>query len=142
LLELKGTETVLEVGTGSGYHAAVLGRLAAQVISIELIPALARQAEQNLVRAGQGGNIQILQADGSQGCPEAAPYGGISVAAGAPAVPEALIAQLDDPGRLAIPVGTRADQSLRVIVRAHGHVEERIAALCRFVPLRGEGGWQ
>jgi len=142
LLELTGTETVLDVGGGSGYHAAVLGQLAARVISIEIIPALARQAEQNLLRTGFGGNITVICGDGSQGWPEAAPYTGISVAAAAPDIPEALLAQLGDPGRLVIPVGDRRDQELRVIVKSGGAVSERVATLCRFVPLRGDGGWQ
>ena len=90
LLELTGAETVLDVGGGSGYHAAVLGQLAARVISIEIIPALARQAEQNLWRTALGGNITVVCGDGSQGWPEAAPYAGISVAAAAPDIPEPL----------------------------------------------------
>jgi protein-L-isoaspartate(D-aspartate) O-methyltransferase len=145
LLELTGTETVLDVGGGSGYHAAVLGMLAARVISIELIPALARQAEQNLLRTGRTDNIQVVRGDGSQGWPEGALdmlYGGISVAAGAPAIPAALMAQLNDPGRLVIPVGAMADQELRVIVKSGGRIEERVATFCRFVPLRGDGGWR
>jgi len=142
LLELTGAETVLEVGSGSGYHAAVLGMLAARVISIELIPALARQAEQNLLRTGRARNVQVVCGDGSQGWPEGTPYDGISVAAGAPAIPAALMAQLNDPGRLVIPVGAMADQELRVIVKSGGRMEERVATFCRFVPLRGDGGWR
>ena len=142
LLELTGAETVLEVGSGSGYHAAVLGMLAARVVSIELIPALARQARQNLLRTGRAGNIQVVCGDGSHGWPDGAPYAGISVAAGAPAIPAALLEQLNDPGRLVIPVGARADQELRVIGKSGGRMEERVATGCRFVPLRGEGGWR
>jgi protein-L-isoaspartate(D-aspartate) O-methyltransferase len=142
LLELTGAETVLDVGGGSGYHAAVLGQLAARVISVEIIPALARQAQQNLWRTGFGGNITVVCADGSQGWPEAAPYAGISVAAAAPDIPEPLLAQLDDPGRLVIPVGDRRDQELRVIVKSEGITQERVATFCRFVPLRGDGGWR
>jgi protein-L-isoaspartate(D-aspartate) O-methyltransferase len=142
LMELTGAETVLDVGGGSGYHAAVLGMLAARVISIELIPALARQAEQNLVRTGRAGNIKVVCGDGSQGWSEDAPYDGISVAAGAPAVPAALLAQLNDTGRLVIPVGAMADQELRVIEKSCGRMDERVATFCRFVPLRGDGGWR
>ena len=142
LLELTGAETVFDVGGGSGYHAAVLGMLAARVISIELIPALARQAEQNLLRTGRAGNIKVVCGDGSQGWPEHAPYDCISVAAGAPAVPAALLAQLNDPGRLVIPVGAMADQELRVIEKSGGRMDERVATFCRFVPLRGDGGWR
>jgi protein-L-isoaspartate(D-aspartate) O-methyltransferase len=141
LLELTGTETVLDVGGGSGYHAAVLGQLAARVVSIEIIPALVRQAEQNLSRTGFGGNITVVRGDGSQGWPEAAPYAGISVAAAAPDTPEALLAQLGDRGRLVIPVGGRRDQELRVIAKSEGVIHERVATFCRFVPLRGDAGW-
>jgi protein-L-isoaspartate(D-aspartate) O-methyltransferase len=142
LLELTGAETVLDVGGGCGYHAAVLGRLAARVISVEIIPALARTAEQNLARTGLGGNITVVCGDGSQGWREAAPYSGISVAAAAPDIPYALLEQLGDPGRLVIPVGGRRDQELRLIAKANGAIHERVATLCRFVPLRGDGGWQ
>lgn len=142
LLELTGTETVLEVGGGCGYHAAVLGSLAARVISIELIPGLARQAEQNLQRVSLAGNITIICGDGSQGWPDAAPYSGISVAAAAPDVPAPLLAQLGDPGRLVIPVGAWLDQELRVIVKSGGVTHERVATFCRFVPLRGDAGWR
>jgi len=141
LLELTGTETVLEVGTGCGYHAAVLGALAARVITVELIPGLARQAEQNLQRTALDGNITVVCGDGSQGWAEAAPFAGISVAAAAPDVPAALLDQLGDPARLVIPVGNRFDQELRVIVRSGGEMRERVATFCRFVPLRGDGGW-
>jgi len=142
LLELTGAETVLDVGGGSGYHAAVLGRLAARVVSIEIIPALARQAEQNLSRTGLGANVTVICGDGSQGWPAAAPYQAISVAAAAPDIPEPLLSQLDDPGRLVIPVGNRFDQELRVIVKSEGVTRERIATFCRFVPLRGDAGWR
>lgn len=136
LLELRGTETVLDVGGGSGYHAAVLGRLAARVVSIEIIPALARLAEQTLLRTGLSGNITVISGDGSEGWPGAAPYAGISVAAAAPEIPAGLLAQLGECGRLVIPVGGRRDQELRVIVRSGGVIQQRVATLCRFVPLR------
>jgi protein-L-isoaspartate(D-aspartate) O-methyltransferase len=142
LLELTGSETVLDVGGGSGYHAAVLGALAARVISIELIPSLARQAEQNLQRTGLAGNITVIRGDGSQGWPESAPYQAISVAAAAPEIPAPLLEQLDDPGRLVIPVGEMLDQELRLVVKAQGRVGTRIATYCRFVPLRGDRGWR
>jgi protein-L-isoaspartate(D-aspartate) O-methyltransferase len=142
LLELTGAETVLDVGGGSGYHAAVLGQLAARVVSIEIIPALARLAEQNLARTSLGGNITVVCGDGSQGWPDASPYAAISVAAAAPDIPEPLLAQLGDPGRLVIPVGDRLDQELRLIVKSEGATHEHIATFCRFVPLRGDGGWR
>jgi protein-L-isoaspartate(D-aspartate) O-methyltransferase len=142
LLELTGTETVLDVGGGSGYHAAVLAQLAARIISIEIIPSLARQAEENLRRTGLGSNVTVIRGDGSQGWPDAAPYAAISVAAAAPEIPEALLAQLGDPGRLVIPVGGPRDQELRVIEKSGGLTHERVATLCRFVPLRGDAGWR
>lgn len=142
LLELTGAETVLDVGGGSGYHAAVLGVLAARVVSVEIIPALAHLAEQNLSRTGLGGNITVICGDGSRGWPDASPYAGISVAAAAPNIPEPLLAQLGDPGRLVIPVGGKRDQELRVIAKSDGVVHERSATFCRFVPLRGDGGFR
>ncbi|MFN7994422.1 MAG: protein-L-isoaspartate(D-aspartate) O-methyltransferase [Bryobacteraceae bacterium] len=141
-LELTGAETVLDVGSGSGYHAAVLGWLAARVISIELVPGLARLAEQNLRRTGLAGNITLVCGDGSQGWPGGAPYQGISVAAGAPDVPQPLLEQLADPGRLVIPVGEMIDQELCVVLKSSGHFETRVVTFCRFVPLRGDQGWQ
>jgi len=142
LLELQGTEDVLEVGAGSGYHAAVLGALAATVVTMELEPALARLARENLARAGRDENILVVTGDGSLGYPKFAPYDAISVAAGAPEIPAALLDQLKDPGRLVIPVGPRADQDLRVIWKRNGRIESRSATACRFVPLRGEEGWR
>lgn len=138
-LELKGTEVVLEVGAGSGYHAAVLGALAARVIAIELTPELAKMAAENLARTGRGGNVTVIAGDGSVGYPEFAPYDAISVAAAAAEVPQPLLDQLKDPGRMVIPVGSSWDQELRVIHKTGGHLGWRIAAYCRFVPLR-EGG--
>jgi protein-L-isoaspartate(D-aspartate) O-methyltransferase len=142
LLELTGAENVLEVGTGSGYHAAVLGALAATVVTVELIPALAAVARRNLARTGRDANILVIAGDGSLGYPQLAPYDAITVAAGAPEIPTPLLDQLNDPGRLVIPVGERRDQELRVIWKRNGAIESRVASLCRFVPLRGEEGWR
>jgi protein-L-isoaspartate(D-aspartate) O-methyltransferase len=141
-LELKGTEIVLEVGGGSGYHAAVLGALAARVISIELIPELAALARENLERTGRTGNIAVICGDGSIGYPDAAPYDAISAAAAAPEIPASLVDQLRDPGRLVIPVGGREDQELRLVKREGGTTGSSIVALVRFVPLRGGEGWR
>jgi protein-L-isoaspartate(D-aspartate) O-methyltransferase len=141
-LELKGTETVLDVGSGCGYHAAVLGALAARVISIEIIPELARMAYENLKRAGLCGNIAILCGDGARACLASASCDAISVAAAAPDVPPGLLEQLKDPGRLVIPVGSMWDQELRVITKSQGKLRSRMATYCRFVPLRGGEGWQ
>jgi protein-L-isoaspartate(D-aspartate) O-methyltransferase len=142
LLELKGTEVVLDVGSGSGYAAAVLGTLAAHVISIELIGSLADLARRNLRRTGWDTNVTVVAGDGSAGYPEGAPYDGIVVAAGAPSVPDALTAQLRDPGRLVIPVGNRYDQSLTVVTKRDGAIASRVATQCRFVLLRGTEGWR
>jgi protein-L-isoaspartate(D-aspartate) O-methyltransferase len=140
-LELHGTETVLEVGTGCGYHAAVLGALAARVISMELIPALAEMGRRNLRRTGRDRNIVVVRADGSNGFAECAPYDAISVPAGAPGVPAPMLEQLGDPGLLVIPVGEREDQELRVISKRGGRIDCRVATMCRFVLLRGGEGW-
>jgi protein-L-isoaspartate(D-aspartate) O-methyltransferase len=141
VLELTGTETVLEVGCGCGYAAAVLGTLAARVISVEIIPALVDVASANLRRTRRDGNVIVVQGDGSMGYREGAPYDAISVAAGAPDVPMSLIEQLNDPGRLAIPVGDRDNQELRVVWKRGGRIESRVATPCRFVLLRGGEGW-
>jgi protein-L-isoaspartate(D-aspartate) O-methyltransferase len=140
-LELKGTETVLEVGAGSGYAAAVLGMLAASVVTVEIVPELAEQARANLRRTACGSNVRVVEGDGSMGFAEAAPYDAISVAAGAPDIPAALLDQLRDPGRLVIPVGEHRDQELRVVSKRGGNLQSRVATLCRFVPLRGGEGW-
>jgi protein-L-isoaspartate(D-aspartate) O-methyltransferase len=141
-LELTGTETVLDVGSGSGYHAAVLGTLAARVISIEIVPELARMARENLDQTGFGGNVMVLCGDGSRACIKCASCDAISVAAAAPELPPGLLEQLKDPGKLVIPVGSQWDQELRVITQSHGKVQSRVATYCRFVPLRGSAGWE
>jgi protein-L-isoaspartate(D-aspartate) O-methyltransferase len=141
-LGLTGTESVLEVGAGSGYAAAVLGALAAHVVAVEIIPELAQLAFENLRRTGRDTNVTVVCGDGSLGYPEGAPFDAISVAAGAPEIPAALLEQLRDPGRLAIPVGDYGDQELRVVSKQHGRIDYRVAVLCRFVPLRGGKGWE
>jgi protein-L-isoaspartate(D-aspartate) O-methyltransferase len=141
-LELEGHETVLEVGSGCGYAAAVLGALASRVISVEIIPSLAQMARENLRKTGRDRNVIVLAGDGSIGHPESAPYDAISVAAGAPDIPIALLEQLNDFGRLVIPVGERDDQELRIVWKEHGRIEYRVVTLCRFVPLRGGEGWR
>ena len=141
-LELTGTQTVLEVGAGCGYAAAVLGALASRVVSVEIIPALAQLARENLRRTGRGTNVTVVCGDGSMGYPEAAPFDAISVAAGAPEIPATLPEQLKDPGWLVIPVGNYGDQELRVVTKLHGRIDYRVAVLCRFVPLLGGEGWE
>ncbi|MCX6620704.1 MAG: protein-L-isoaspartate(D-aspartate) O-methyltransferase [Acidobacteria bacterium] len=140
-LHLQGTEKVLEVGAGSGYHAAVLGALARSVISLELVAGLAVQAVENLAVAGAGENVRVIEGDGSAGYLAEAPYDAISVAAGAPDVPRELLEQLADGGRLVIPVGDRNEQTLRILTNIGGKIVRRSAGGCRFVPLRGGGGW-
>jgi protein-L-isoaspartate(D-aspartate) O-methyltransferase len=142
LLELTGLEKVLEIGAGSGYHAAVLGALTRYVISVERIPELAAIAAENLRRNGLDANVRVICGDGSDGVPDEGPFDAISVAAGSPEIPPALLEQLGDPGILVIPVGGRLDQDLRVVHRIHGSMTTRTASGCRFVPLVGRAGWQ
>ena len=141
-LSLRGTERVLEVGAGCGYAAAVMGMLAASVTTMEIVPRLAQQARDNLRRAGRDRNVQVIAGDGSMGYAAGAPYDAISVAAGAPEVPSALVEQLNDPGILVIPVGAMDDQELRVLTMRDGQVDYQVPTLCRFVPLRGDEGWR
>jgi protein-L-isoaspartate(D-aspartate) O-methyltransferase len=140
-LELNGAERVLEIGAGCGYAAAVLGALAREVITMEIVPELAALARRNLSRAGRDANVRVIEGDGGWGYPQGAPYDAISVAAAAPEVPASLLDQLGENGYLTIPVGTRSDQELRVLRKQGGRVQSRIATLCRFVPLRGGEGW-
>ena len=140
-LTLNGSEKVLDVGTGSGYHAAVLGRLARRVISVERIPKLVALARANLNRAGCAENITVVCGDGSLGYPPEAPFDAISVAAGSPEVPRALLDQLCDPGRLVIPVGNRFNQDLYLVQKKNGQILTKTLTGCRFVPLVGQQGW-
>jgi len=140
LLRLRGGERVLDVGTGSGYQAAVLAELAAEVVTVERVPELAERARQTLAATGYG-RVDVRIADGTLGAPDRAPFDAIAVAAAAPAVPDALYAQLADGGRLVVPVGSRRDQQLRLIVRTAGGPDVAPSVPCRFVPLVGEGGF-
>jgi protein-L-isoaspartate(D-aspartate) O-methyltransferase len=140
-LGLAGGERVLDVGTGSGYQAAVLAELAAHVVSIERHAVLAEQARANLGRAGYGGRVEVHVGDGSLGWPEQAPYEGIAVAAAAPGLPRALYEQLTPDGRLVLPVGDRHGQRLEVVVRTPGGPRVARSVPCRFVPLVGEQGF-
>ena len=139
-LALTGSERVLEVGTGSGYQAAILARLAREVYSMEQYEELARQAEAQLKKLGVA-NVHILVGDGSQGHPEAAPYDGIIVTAGAPAIPPVLLEQLAEAGRLVIPVGDVYSQDLLLVTKDGDTVSQRVVNQCRFVPLTGKYGW-
>jgi protein-L-isoaspartate(D-aspartate) O-methyltransferase len=127
--------SVLDVGTGSGYQAAVLAQCGARVTSIERDPALADRARGNLRRAGY--DVEVLVGDGSAGYPAHAPYAAIVVGAGAPAVPGPLRDQLADGGCLAIPVGDRRSQRLMIVRRSGQAFKERTADPCVFVPLIG-----
>jgi protein-L-isoaspartate(D-aspartate) O-methyltransferase len=133
-LALDGGERVLDVGTGSGYQAAVLAELAAAVVSIERIPELAAQARTNLLAAGYGERVELHIGDGWQGVPVRAPFDGIAVAAAAPEPPPALLEQLADRGRLVLPVG-ESDQWLVVVDRSGGRTRVRALSPVRFVPL-------
>jgi protein-L-isoaspartate(D-aspartate) O-methyltransferase len=139
-LQLRSDARVLEVGTGSGYQAAVLSRLVAQVYSMEYFPTLAEGARDVLHELGYT-NVAVIVGDGSLGLPQHAPYNGIIVAAAAPHTPPPLREQLAEGGRLVIPVGDATSQELLVITR-HGdsYTEER-SVPCRFVPLLGQEGW-
>jgi len=140
-LRLEATDTVLEVGTGSGYAAAVLSQVCKQVYSIECIAELAEKAKQRLETLGYR-NIEVIAGDGSLGWPEAAPYNAITVTAGGPDVPAALKDQLAVGGRLVMPVGGLYDQVLYRVTRLNDHeYETENLGAVRFVPLTGVGGW-
>jgi protein-L-isoaspartate(D-aspartate) O-methyltransferase len=136
LLTLKGGESVLDVGTGSGYQAAVLAEIAAKICSIEIIPSLGNEARKRLEELGYG-NIEMKIGDGYQGWAEKAPFDGIVVTAAAPNVPPALVAQLRPGGRMVIPVGGSGEiQYLKVIEKqANGGYSEKRVLPVRFVPL-------
>jgi protein-L-isoaspartate(D-aspartate) O-methyltransferase len=140
-LRLSGSERVLEVGAGSGYQAAVLGRLAREVIAIELHPRLAESAAKLLAQLGFA-NVEIQVGDGSGGYPARAPYDAIVVSAAAPAVPQPLLAQLAEGGRLVIPVGSSDTQELIRLCRHGKETTREVLHYCRFVPLLGRHGQQ
>jgi protein-L-isoaspartate(D-aspartate) O-methyltransferase len=139
-LELRGAERVLDVGTGSGYQAAVLAELAAEVVTVERVPELADQARATLERAGYG-HVDVRQGDGTLGVPERAPFDAIAVAAAAPGVPQALYDQLVEGGRIVVPVGSLRDQWLQVVVRGPEGPTVARSVPCRFVPLIGSEGF-
>jgi protein-L-isoaspartate(D-aspartate) O-methyltransferase len=139
-LELRGHERVLEVGTGSGYQAAVLGLLASEVVSVERLPHFAARGERLLARLGYA-NVRVRVGDGTGGWPPEAPYRAIIVTAGAPGVPAPLIQQLAEGGRLVIPVGSMYQQSLVLLRKRGGRVTRTHLGPVRFVPLVGLHGW-
>jgi len=142
LLHLAPGERVLDIGTGSGYQAAVLAELGAAVTSIEREPGLAASARDRLGRLGYGDRIEVRTGDGTLGAPDGAPWDGIVVAAAAPAIPDTLREQLGDGRRMVIPVGTRREQQLIVVERHGAEWREWSDGPCVFVPLIGEAGWQ
>jgi protein-L-isoaspartate(D-aspartate) O-methyltransferase len=140
-LELEGSELVLEVGTGSGYSAAVLARLAAHVVSIERHEALSRAAAATLDSL-RVANVELFVGDGSLGSPARAPFDAIAVHATAPAPPPALVDQLADGGRLVVPVAGRDTDVLTLLRRRGDQVDSEAISPCRFVPLIGEEGFE
>jgi protein-L-isoaspartate(D-aspartate) O-methyltransferase len=141
LLAVRPGDRILEIGTGSGYQAAILATLGARVLSVERHPGLAEEARKRLAELGLADRVEIRVGDGSLGAPEDGPFDGIVVTAAAPRIPEAFLDQLADGGRLVIPVGPRDRQRLIVATR-HGNTwDERSEGDCVFVPLVGAGGW-
>lgn len=141
LLELKGNEKVLEIGTGSGYQAAVLAELSAEVYSVERLASLADRARERLHSAGYQ-NIHIKIDDGTLGWDEEKPFDRIIITAGTPKVPDPLIDQLSEDGILLAPVGDRFSQQLVKMIKTKGTTREELHTLCVFVPLIGKHGWE
>lgn len=139
-LELKGDEKILEIGTGSGYQAAILAELAGRVFSIERFPSLAFRANQILQKLGYR-NVIIRVADGSLGWPDEAPFDGIMATAGTPKIPQPLTDQLVMGGRLIAPVGDRQSQELVLVERLPEGIRKTNLGSVRFVDLIGKGGW-
>ncbi len=140
-LELEGKERVLEIGTGSGYQAALLSYLVPQVVSVERIPSLADDARDALREAEVSG-VTVLVGDGSLGWAPLAPYGAILVSAASPSIPQPLIKQLADGGRMVVPVGGNESQDLKLLTLNGGHVTETELGTVEFVPLIGRHGYQ
>ena len=141
LLEITTKHTVLEIGTGSGYQSAILAQLARQVYTVERLAALAARAEARFEQLHYG-NIQVVVGDGTLGWEEYAPYDRIIVTAGAPAIPEHLLEQLTEHGKLVIPVGNRVTQMLQVITKQEGRINTTTSCHCVFVRLIGKDGWE
>jgi protein-L-isoaspartate(D-aspartate) O-methyltransferase len=140
LLELTGREKVLEIGTGSGYHTAVLAELSRRVCSIERIPALATRARAVLEALGYA-NVWVRVGNGALGWPEEAPFDRILVAAGGPSVPPPLFEQLAEGGRMVLPLGDQAGQTLTLVESVGGQMRTRPCGDCHFVPLVGKYAW-
>jgi protein-L-isoaspartate(D-aspartate) O-methyltransferase len=140
-LNLIGGEKVLEIGTGSGYQSAILMELAVELYTVERVSSLAERAEERLSGLGYK-NFHLRVADGTKGWPDEAPFDGIIVTAGAPSLPDVLVDQLSDGGRLVIPVGSRHSQALCRCVKRGGACITEEDTMCVFVPLIGEYGWE
>ena len=139
-LELKGQERVLEIGTGSGFQAAILAELAKEVYSVERFASLAKSAEDKLNELGYA-NIKIKVGDGTLGWKEFSPFDRIIVTAGAPKIPLPLEEQLAEAGKLVIPLGESFSQMLTVVEKKNGLLEKKLVSSCVFVPLIGKFGW-
>jgi len=142
LLELKGRERVLEIGSGSGYQSAVLALIAKKVFAVERLETLASESKERLLRLGYR-NISYKLADGTEGWPSYAPFDAILVAAGGPEIPEPLVAQLELGGRMVIPVGEAKEKQMLILVtrKEKGYSTENCGP-CAFVPLIGQHGWR
>ena len=140
-LSLDGPEKVLEIGTGSGYSAAVLSHLADHVVSIERLPPLGEGARERLAELGIG-NVEVIVGDGSRGYPERAPYDAIAVHAASPEAPHSLLSQLAPVGRLVVPIATGSSDLLTAFIRDNGDLRQETIGPCRFVPLIGAEGFQ
>jgi protein-L-isoaspartate(D-aspartate) O-methyltransferase len=140
LLELKGDEKVLEIGTGSGYQSAILSMLALEVFTVERMKVLAERARRHL-QAQNCTNVHVIVSDGTLGEPEHSPYDGIIVTAAAPHIPQQYIEQLKVGGRLVIPVGSRFSQILYKIKKTPAGISSSESTPCVFVPLIGKDGW-
>lgn len=141
MLDLRGPERVLEIGTGSGYQACILSKLAAEVYSVERIESLYIEAK-NRLKSLDVTNVHLILQDGSMGYPEAAPYDAILVTASCPNVPESLVEQVRVGGRMVIPVGDKFSQILYKVIRTEENFVTTTSTPCVFVPLIGKHGWK
>ena len=140
-LQLRPEHRVLEIGTGSGYQTVLLSHLVAQVFTIERIPALYTMARDAIARAGAK-NVSMLLGDGTVGWREYSPYDAILVSAGGPAIPQPLVDQLADGGRMLVPIGPHDEQRLTLVTKRGAGIETADVAPVRFVPLYGMHGWE
>jgi protein-L-isoaspartate(D-aspartate) O-methyltransferase len=140
-LHLNGGENLLEIGTGSGYSAAVLAHLADHVVSVERVPDLAETARQRLDELGVE-NVEVIVGDGSRGHPEGAPYDAIAVHAATPEAPHSMLAELARNGRLVVPIATGSADLLTAFTRENGDLRQETIGPCRFVPLIGDEGFR